>query len=153
MSRIERCDFVTVVEAGDKQAMSVSHFPDVDCRTGFAPVPAEYHDGICLRGWQAHGPGRTQRRTEVDEAYCYKETSALGGRNGGLLRHGSRILRIGQVPGFGNYGEAFSICEIDELNEHAYVERKLHARPYQIIAAEPNKFGAMNEREPTPPQT
>lgn len=51
--------------------------------------------------------------------------SADGGRNGGLLREGADLFRIGQTHGFLHYGEAMSINRIERLDDSGYAERRI----------------------------
>ncbi len=47
---------------------------------------------------------------------------SIGGRNGGLIREGKRLYRLGQRQGFDRYGESLGVYEIKEISESRYTE-------------------------------
>src|SRR5437879_2548539 len=47
---------------------------------------------------------------------------SIGGRNGGLIIDGERLLRLGQCQGFDQYGQSLRVYEIKELSESRYAE-------------------------------
>lgn len=47
---------------------------------------------------------------------------SLGGRNGGLVREGESLFRLGQCQGFDRYGDGLRIYEIREVSEVRYRE-------------------------------
>ena len=53
---------------------------------------------------------------------------SIGGRNGGLIRDGERLYRIGQCQGFDRYGEGLRVYEIREISESRYVEELVGER-------------------------
>jgi hypothetical protein len=49
----------------------------------------------------------------------------VGGRNAGLLRHGDRLYRAGQIQGFDRYGVGIRLYEICSLSLEDYRERSI----------------------------
>ena len=47
---------------------------------------------------------------------------SIGGRNGGLIVDGEKLLRLGQCQGFDQYGESLRVYEIKEVSESRYAE-------------------------------
>jgi hypothetical protein len=47
---------------------------------------------------------------------------SIGGRNGGLIIDGERLLRLGQCQGFDQYGQSLRVYEIKEISESRYAE-------------------------------
>jgi hypothetical protein len=47
---------------------------------------------------------------------------SIGGRNGGLIVDGERLLRLGQCQGFDQYGQSLRVYEIKEVSESRYAE-------------------------------
>jgi hypothetical protein len=47
---------------------------------------------------------------------------SLGGRNGGLIIDGERVLRLGQCQGFDQYGQSLRVYEIKEISASRYAE-------------------------------
>ncbi len=47
---------------------------------------------------------------------------SIGGRNGGLIIDGERLLRLGQCQGFDLYGQSLRVYEIKEISESRYAE-------------------------------
>ncbi len=50
---------------------------------------------------------------------------SMGGRNGGLIREGDRLFRIGQCQSFGRYGDSLRVYEIKELSQERYAEEQV----------------------------
>jgi hypothetical protein len=48
---------------------------------------------------------------------------SMGGRNGGLVVEGERLLRIGQCQSFERYGQSVRVYEITELSQERYAEQ------------------------------
>lgn len=69
-----------------------------------------YADSPLSNEWVAH----SQNPVMIDSGKS---------RNGGLLRKGERIFRVGQAQGYDVYGKRTSINEILILDEHHYEER------------------------------
>jgi hypothetical protein len=47
---------------------------------------------------------------------------SIGGRNGGLIIDGEKLLRLGQCQGFDQYGQSLRVYEIKEISESRYAE-------------------------------
>jgi len=50
-----------------------------------------------------------------------------GARNGGRLKLGNNLIRVGQKYGFQNYGESLEVYKVISLNENIYEEERINS--------------------------